>query len=628
PFWLKTACVPHSARADGPFPAPAMEVLEFRSVRAVEAVTVVLCAAATLGRPILRLCREERALPFVRDCSGRLFEFSKAVKTFVLCGCDAQDPVYVHKQSMRIDISRHFVRVISVVMVCFLSLQALVGDNSELILPLRLYACLFCIVCAILRLFPGLVTLVTVHLWYSVVLFAAALKVSPLFQFAEAVPDLRLFIMFDCIGLAVMNLYMPMNFLWASVLYLSATLTLLVGPSNGNPCFDFVQTLEMIGFDWIFVSVYLVSVHIVFSKAAAFHLESTHSKNELRAARAILAGICDAVVELGPDLKLAHCSESLAALLMINPLRNKTGASMLAILATEADREKFFQEVTSSTSSDKICKAFHVNMRDTRGILVHVEMFCVRFDSGEGRESYLLGLREFWDAASAGGAQQQELPRSVLTSGVQSSLHLSAEERSGLGTSEVESSQLSTVPELAVWFDALSPKLTLLGCTSAFEMFIGGSFAHMCAVEDTLLGCTQPDQQEDFEYWIRHCLDEFTASACRGEAIPLSVEMVRFRFSEHHHRFRLVIQSRVTLVPAPTAGEPWPTGLGQPQRVAKLVFERPEWIQGEGWSRLRRARAPVPAVAQGPVGDTFTPRLGGDGTRGLGSGGPDYRIAL
>jgi len=622
----------HSALTRGAIRVSAMEVLQPHLVRAAEASTVVVCTALLLGRLVRRLWVGGGTRQCLRDCSVRLFAFSTAVKTFVLGGIRAHDSFHVHKRSMRADISRHFVWVFSRVTVCYLTLQILAGDNSQNILPFRLSSCLCCLVYVILTLLPGLVTPLFMHFWYSFLLLATALKISPLFQFAESIPDLRIFIMFDCIHLAVMNLCLPMNLLWASTLYLSAGLTVLIGRSNGSFCFDFVRTLEAILFDWVLVSVFVVSMHIVFSKAAAFHLESTHSKNELRAARAILAGICDAVVELDPNLKLAHKSEGLAALLMISPLRNKTGASILSILATDADREKFAEQVTSSTTYDKFCKAFHVNMRDTRGISVPVEIFCVRFTSSEDKESYLLGLREFWDRDSPSDAHQQELPNRELKACVRASSHSSFDERASIGTSSAESSEAPTIPRLAIWFDAQSPKFTMLRCTSGFEMLNGSAWAQICEVEPTLLGCTQPDQRDDLAYWIHQCVDDFTGSGSREEAVPMSVEMVRFRFSEHHHRFRLVIQSKVTLALAPTPGEnwpaDWPASLGQFGRPAKLVFERPEWIQGEGWSRLWRARAPVPAVAQGPVGDTFTPRLGGDGTRGLGSGGPDYRIAL
>jgi hypothetical protein len=259
---------------------------------------------------------------------------------------------------------------------------------------------------------------------------------------------------------------------------------------------------------------------------------------------------------------------------------------MSSFLAAEADRERFSQELTSSTTYDEFCKAFHVNMRDNRGISVQVEAFCVRFNGSDDKESYLLGFREFADTTSPRRAQQASpgWPSAALTTDIQSRLQSHDDEDTELSNSEGESAQMSAVPELAVWFDALSQGFTMLRCTNAFEMLAGSSWTQICNVEQSLLRCTQPELREDFEYWIRLCIDQFDSGVSEEGAAPLSVNTVRFRFSEHHHRFRLTIENKLTLVLTPADDDEWPVGLGQTSRVVKLVFERPKWIQGGHWT--------------------------------------------
>jgi hypothetical protein len=351
-------------------------------------------------------------------------------------------------------------------------------------------------------------------------------------------------------------------------------------------------------------------------------LEDKTYRNELRAAKSILAGVCDAVVEADPELRLVEPSHGLANVLMMNPRRCLAGDSLQSFFATGADCDKFAQEVKSSITNDGICRAFHVSMRDSCGISVPMEVFCVPFHSSCGKESYLIGFQEFADVPLPVRRQQLSagLPAARLNADDQSTLqsreagttNSGASTDSGTADSEAGTTDSGAVPEASILIDALSPGLAMLRCSSAFELLAGASWSHIGGEGRSLLQCTRPDLRDDLAYWISRCLEEPDG----GEAaVSPTVEKVRFRFCEQHHRFRLTIQSKVTLILDPPDGQDWPVGLGEPSRVVKLVLEKPRWIQGDRWTRTRRAASLGPDRAPSPPSDPERALLDG-GARG------------
>jgi hypothetical protein len=339
-----------------------------------------------------------------------------------------------------------------------------------------------------------------------------------------------------------------------------------------------------------------------------------------------LAGVCDAVVEADPELRLVQPSHGLANVLMMHPVRCLAGDSLKSFFATGADGEKFAQEVTSSITNDGICKAFHVSMRDSCGISVPMEVFCVPFHSSCGKESYLIGFQEFADVPLPVRPRQISagLPAAGPDADVQSTLqsreagttNSGASTDSGTADSEAGTTDSGAVPEASILIDALSPGLAMLRCSSAFEVLAGASWSHIGGEGRSLLQCTRPDLRDDLAYWISQCLEESDGGeAAMPPTVGKVVDKVRFRFCEQHHRFRLTIQSKVTLILDPPDGQDWPVDLGEPSRVVKLILETPKWIQGDRWTRTRRAASLGPDRAPSPPSDPERALLDG-GARG------------
>jgi len=590
------------------------------NVHQVESVCAVACAAMMLGRLVRQLWTGGAPRTCFRDGYDRLLAVSTAVRAVVFGRVGSQYSVHKRKQSIRLAMARR-----SYQLFCATALGMLIfptffapeplfvppsDDGRPYVGPRRLHYAFTWVVIVAVNVFPSLLTPSRLHVWYSLVSFSHAMTVSPLMQFSGAIGPLKVQIFHGCLMYCMVDLNLPANLFWTTICYLSASTTVLAGESEPVPTVPTVPTRpnssqpspsEPIGMcypdqkiihdvlhDWISAVVLLVIIHFVFSLVVNSLLEGQAVRSELRAARSTLAGVCDAMVELDVNLMLKGPSEQLSALLMHSQPRSLAGVSVSSFLATEADREKFTKEVTSNTVHDDICTAFQVKLRDNLGINVSVEVFSVRFSSSDENESYLVGFREFADLAPSRRTQPivTTKPSSEMTVDVQSKLQSYETEHDDVGTkSEVESSASTSIPEVAVWVDGMSPELTMLRCTTAFEMLVGSSWAHICATQRTLLPCTRPDQRNDLKWWVRHACEEST----RLE-LP-AVDGVSFRFSKQHHRMRFAIENSLRVSVDPPGGEDWTEGLDRPSCVVKLVLENSKWIQDQRWTR--RVSAPV-----------------------------------
>ncbi|CAK0879641.1 unnamed protein product [Prorocentrum cordatum] len=584
-------------------------------VHHVERICAVACAAMMLGRLIRQLWTEGVPRSWFRDCYGRWLAWSAVFRAVVFGRAGIKRKQFIRLAMARRSYQFFLVGAFALIFPIVLSPEPLFFPSEDVrphMLPRRLHYAFSWVVIVSVNVFPSLLTPSRLHVWYSLLSLSHAMTLSPLLQFSGAIGPLKFQIFYDCLMYCMVDLSLPANVLWTTICYASASYTVIAGESKppktpgGKPIgmkYPDPKIIHDVVHDWILAVILLVVIHVVFSIVVNSLLEGQACRSELRAARSTLAGVCDAVVELDSNLMLAGPSEKLAALLMHSQPRSLVGLSVSSFLATEADREKFAKEVTSNTAHDDFCTAFHVKLRDNFGIYVSVEVFSVRFSSSDEKESYLVGFREFADLAPSRRTQPSvpTMPSADMTMDVQSRLQSYETERKDGGTnSEGESCASSSIPEVAVWVDAMSQDLTMLRCTMAFEMLVGSSWAQICATECHLLQCTRPDQRDDLKFWVRHACDKSTA-----HVLP-TVSGVCFRFGEHHHRSRFAIKNRVRVSVAPPGGEDWPEGLDRPPCVAKLVLERPRWIQDQRWTRRAsapvRPRAPLSAGALGSDG--------------------------
>eukprot|EP00927_Polykrikos_kofoidii_P015615 TRINITY_DN16956_c0_g1_i6.p1 TRINITY_DN16956_c0_g1~~TRINITY_DN16956_c0_g1_i6.p1 ORF type:complete len:562 (-),score=49.83 TRINITY_DN16956_c0_g1_i6:297-1982(-) len=118
------------------------------------------------------------------------------------------------------------------------------------------------------------------------------------------------------------------------------------------------------------------------------------------AARALLDKLCDMVIELNSDLKIAGTADKLAATLFLNPQISLEGLEFKSLLLLEEEQERLSRVLRGSYkeggSRAHVC---HVTMRDSGGASVRMEMFTVAYQDAFEEWRHLIGIREFTDAA-------------------------------------------------------------------------------------------------------------------------------------------------------------------------------------------------------------------------------------
>lgn len=133
----------------------------------------------------------------------------------------------------------------------------------------------------------------------------------------------------------------------------------------------------------------------------------------------LLSALCDAVVTLGPELRISHPAPKLANLLIQNRRDPKDG-SRSALVGTnfldfmvETDRERFRDFMArapelESSADPEPAQALNVHLRDSSGLGVQVQLFHSRFRDRDDQVGHLIGICEVGDTVVA------ETPRPLV----------------------------------------------------------------------------------------------------------------------------------------------------------------------------------------------------------------------
>ncbi|CAK0818140.1 unnamed protein product, partial [Prorocentrum cordatum] len=386
----------------------------------------------------------------------------------------------------------------------------------------------FCIV-LFLWAFPQSLTLRTLDLWSSLLMALVVLWVSPLASADVVVASSSLLPFGATLVLCLfsMNFRLNITCLWSVSLSICSTIYL----GTENPVEEFLpdrtqrvtQVLVATCIFAVLVTIFHQSVYLV----VQYDMEANISRNELKAARSVLRGVCDAVVELDSDFRLQDGSSELVSMLLLNPLRPVLGEDFRQFLASQHDREKFSEQIgralppsedsvgPSAEDSVGLSAAFHVSMRDSSSIALEVEMFCVRFVKREGQTAHFIGIREFTDIAPMlRGSVSERTRRGGSVSGPQSSCTAlvrlpaapadSTAEASGQASSDVSSEAssldekwegLGAEAEPVAWVDLLTPTYEVRLETFAFTKYVDA--------RGGLLSAVRQSQWEEFIVWAQ-----------------------------------------------------------------------------------------------------------------------------
>ncbi|CAK0830577.1 unnamed protein product [Prorocentrum cordatum] len=371
----------------------------------------------------------------------------------------------------------------------------------------------FCIV-LFLWAFPQSLTLRTLDLWFSFMMALVVLWVSPLASGVEASSSLLPFGATLVLCLFSMNFRLNVTCLWS--VSLSICSTIYFGTESFVEEFlpDRTQRVTQVLVANCIFSILLTIVHQSVYLVVQYDMEANISRNELKAARSVLRGVCDAVVELDSDFRLQDGSSELVGMLLLNPLRPILGEDFRQFLASRHNREKFSEQISkvllpiedsvglSPEDSVGLSAAFHVSMKDSSSVTLEVEMFCVRFVNREGQTAHFIGIREFTDTAPMlRGSVSERTRRDERASGPQSSCTAlvrlpaapadSTAEASGQASTDVspEASSLDekwedlgAEAEPVAWVDLLTPTYEVRLETFAFTKYVDAQGGLLSAV--------------------------------------------------------------------------------------------------------------------------------------------------
>ncbi|CAK0834334.1 unnamed protein product [Prorocentrum cordatum] len=370
-----------------------------------------------------------------------------------------------------------------------------------------------CFTTLFLWAFPRSLTLNTLDASSSFVIVSVALFVSPV-----AVGSCRNchFILPLCCVIVVswFNTNIRLNLAWLCTVSMSACSTVFV--SEDPLCTD--KAPDVIGASIVF-AIFLVLYHQSVFLAVGYEMECHSPRNELKAARSVLRGICDAVVELDSDFRLQDGSPQLVDMLLLNPQRPLLGEDIRSFLVSDQDRQKFTEQMcharllSEDGLASELSAAFHVSMKDSSSITLNVEVFCVRSVHWEGGAVYLVGIREFTDTSPI---LRDSVPGTSLGSSFLSLQGVSKEDSGFAGISTDDSNQSSPVSssvisgalscggetllegEPAACIDVLSPSYSVLHCTPAFAQHVDTSGG--------LLRAMRRSQLDEFITWVQHAV--------------------------------------------------------------------------------------------------------------------------
>jgi len=330
--------------------------------------------------------------------------------------------------------------------------------------------------------------------------------------------------------LTLYDICLPLNLLGNCMMWGSFLLTAHVRGSGECNASGIMGTIVAC---WLVASMWIALCNVVFIQGVVREMQMLTAQSERNAADSILQGICDVVVILDQELKVTHGAESVATMLMMSPLKIQ-GQSVLSLIPTEEDRERFAEMVRGSRSSaiPGPCTAFNTSLKDSGAISFNVEALCVKYLQADGGdESFLIGFREAADlpehrvltnfSSSARrsrhpqpppAAQFVESPQAMGSSRGEDDLAAQDGSWDGASSSTERSSDNDDActptgcRPPAVWFDPGSPEFELVKSSAEFRMLTGFTEEEMADLGGVLTW-VRNEQRGIFERWVRNFAD-------------------------------------------------------------------------------------------------------------------------
>jgi hypothetical protein len=320
---------------------------------------------------------------------------------------------------------------------------------------------------------------------------------------------------------------------------------------------------------WFGTSAWIVLCNVVFTQGVIREVQILTAQSELKAADSILQGTCDAVIVLDQKLKVTHGAQSVANMLMMTPSKIQ-GESVLSLIATEEDRERFAEMVHGSQSSaiPGPCTAFNTSLKDSAAISFNVEALCVKYLQADGGdESFLIGFREapdlpeipfLTDFSSSAQRSRHPLSRPLPAPQLAESPQAlgSARGEDNLAAQDVISNGASSSTGRssdsddactptgcrppAVWFDPNSRDFELVKSSAEFRMLAGFSEEEMAELAGVLTW-VRNEQRDAFASWVRNFADSTQNRESRNRDVVAGVKFC-IVYGKHKAQFQAEVR--------------------------------------------------------------------------------------
>lgn len=151
---------------------------------------------------------------------------------------------------------------------------------------------------------------------------------------------------------------------------------------------DIVQDLAIL----IFVATIEQSMLVEITE----EVEAGRVRRENSAGKTLLNIVCDVMVEVDDELNFVDDSVAFSSLLMLSS-RSLTGMKFDDFIPSKAEKDRFRSHVLADELTGEHAASMLLEMRDSLGSAISIELFNVSFQNESGSWHHLLGLREFTD---------------------------------------------------------------------------------------------------------------------------------------------------------------------------------------------------------------------------------------
>eukprot|EP00930_Biecheleria_cincta_P069210 TRINITY_DN56983_c0_g1_i1.p1 TRINITY_DN56983_c0_g1~~TRINITY_DN56983_c0_g1_i1.p1 ORF type:complete len:552 (+),score=64.82 TRINITY_DN56983_c0_g1_i1:92-1747(+) len=152
---------------------------------------------------------------------------------------------------------------------------------------------------------------------------------------------------------------------------------------------DVVQSLAIL----IFVANVEHSMVVEISE----EVEAEKVRREKSAGKTLLNIVCDVMVEVDEDLKFVGDSVAFRSLLLLSS-KSLEGMQFDDYISDSDEKDRFRKHLLASQLTGEHAASMLLEMRDSMGTAISIELFNVSFQLESGSWHHLLGVREFTDA--------------------------------------------------------------------------------------------------------------------------------------------------------------------------------------------------------------------------------------